>query len=163
MTKNDFVLSHQKAAGNKAAVELYERLQARIKNLSDCSLKMYLSATGEEVHIKGSTTAQLKKPETLQEKIARYDRLAAQVAQSRAIHYGLSQEMTDEDDINAEDDDFADIEEKDDFGDVVAKPSKPAGQVPADSANGSAQSAGDEPAPEPAKPSAMEADGETVD
>lgn len=163
LNKADFIASHAKAGGVNLADKLYAQLQAKIKSLPDCPLKVYLSATGGEVHVKGSTTASLKKPETLQEKIARFDRLAAQVSQSRAINYGLAQELEDDDsEIDAEADDFEDIVETDDFGEIVAKPAKSAGQVPAGSANGSAQPAGDEPASEPAQPSAMD-DGGSAD
>ena len=169
LNKDDFIKSHAKAGGSKLAEQLYNRLQAKIKSLPECPLKMYLSATGGEVQVNGPGSQSTRKPETLQEKIARFDRLAVQVAASRAVMHGLSQELTDDDDIDAEDDDFADIIEKDEFGDVIGKPSV---QPKAATNNASGQQSvdGDEPsqvaapaAADPAKQSGMDDGGSAAE
>lgn len=168
LNRDDFIKSHAKAGGSKKAEKLYKQLQAKIKLLPECPLKMYLSATGNEVHVNGPVAQSTRKPESLREKIARFDRLAQAVASSRAAQFGLSKELTDDDDIDAEDDNFADIVERDEFGDVVAKPSV---QPKAATNNASGQQLidGDEPsqiaapsAADPAKQSGMD-DGGSAD
>lgn len=67
----------------------------------------------------------ITKTETLREKIARFDRLAARL---RLDHQYLAQiggEMLSPDDENPDDFDFADGEYVDDFGDIVVTPTQP--------------------------------------
>lgn len=84
-----------------------------------------LSPTGGEIHRGESVVDRISKPETLREKIARFDRLAARVRQDRQYLAMLGGEMLSPDDEDPDDFDFESGEIRDDFGDVVEIPSQP--------------------------------------
>ena len=84
-----------------------------------------LSPTGGEIHRGESVVDRISKPETLREKIARFDRLAARVRQDRQYLAQIGGEMLSLDDENPDDFDFDDGEYVDDFGDIVVTPTQP--------------------------------------
>lgn len=137
-----FLKSHAKAIGMAAARVMLQQLKA-VKHESPS--KVYLDAYGSEVHVNGPTVAPLSKPETLAQKIARFDALAEKVRASRALMMGLVRDFN-EDDDDLTDGSFADeTPEVDDFGDVlesvpVKKPASTGdvdgGQSPAVKSNG---------------------------
>ncbi len=144
-----FLQSHAKAIGMAAAKVMLQELKA-VKHESPS--KVYIDAYGCEVHVNGPTVAPLSKPETLAQKIARFDALSEKVRQTRALMMGLVNDIN-EDDGDLEDDSFvADTPQVDDFGDIletvpVKKPSTgdiDGGQSPAVKSNGD-----DQPKPEP--------------
>nr|DAU94604.1 MAG TPA: hypothetical protein [Microviridae sp.] len=111
-----FLQSHAKAIGMAAAKVMLQELKA-VKHESPS--KVYIDAYGCEVHVNGPTVAPLSKPETLAQKIARFDALAEKVRASRALMMGLVQDFNEEDG-DLEDGSFADeTPEVDDFGDVL--------------------------------------------
>lgn len=136
-----FLKSHAKAIGMAAAKVMLQELKA-VKH--DSSSKVYIDAYGCEVHVNGPTVAPLSKPETLAQKIARFDALAEKVRATRALMMGLVRDFNEEDG-DLEDGSFAeDTPEVDDFGDIlesvpVQKQSTGDGdgeQSPADKSNG---------------------------
>ena len=152
LSKEIFVKMYSKAIGKVQAEEMYDQVVKSLPVKKDAR-KVYLNAFGAEVHVNGDVSAALKKGETLAERIARFDRLSAQVA---AIRYARAMGMLPEDEGDEEDvNDFSkldDVEIKDDFGDVIEKPSvaEPSsdGNVIAkgdDSADGVVGVSGDEP------------------
>lgn len=85
---------------------------------------VYLNEYGSEVHVNGPNVVPVGKPESLREKIARFDALAARVRESRAIMAGLASELEpDDDDEDLLDDSFVDDgDDYDSFGDIVERP-----------------------------------------
>ncbi len=83
------------------------------------------SLTGGEIHRGESVVDHISKPETLREKIARFDRLSAKVRQDRQYLAMMGGEMLSPDDENPDDFDFDDGEYVDDFGDIVVTPTQP--------------------------------------
>lgn len=83
-----------------------------------------LSATGGEIHRGESVVDRITKPETLREKIARFERLAQRVRQSREMAYAALQDSIPDGADDADDFDFEDGEIRDDFGDAI-EPVKP--------------------------------------
>lgn len=81
-----------------------------------------LSPSGGEIHRGESVVDHISKPETLREKIARFDRLSAKVRQDRQYLAMMGGEMLYE---NPDDFDFDDGEYVDDFGDIVVTPTHP--------------------------------------
>lgn len=78
-----------------------------------------LSPTGGEIHRGESVVDRISKPETLREKVARFERLAQKVRENRAYQYNMLQESFDKDSSFEEDDfDFEDGDIVDEFGDV---------------------------------------------
>lgn len=111
-----FIKSHAKAIGAAAAKVMLQELKA-VKH--DNPSKVYIDAYGCEVHVNGPTVAPLSKPETLAQKIARFDALAEKVRNSRALMMGLAQDFK-EADADLEDDGFVeDTPQVDDFGDLL--------------------------------------------
>lgn len=117
MSKDEiFLLSHAKAIGMAAAKVMLQELKA-VKHENPS--KVYIDAYGCEVHVNGPTVAPLSKPETLAQKIARFDALSEKVRQTRALMMGLVHDI-DEDDGDLEDDSFVDdTPQVDDFGDIL--------------------------------------------
>lgn len=113
--KELFEFGRRKAAGFVSA-------KARTLAVSDEEHdKAYLNDLGSEVHVNGPKVANLDKPESLREKIARFDALAARVRESRAIMSSLAGQLESDDD----DEDLLDIEDGDDFdefGEIIEKP-----------------------------------------
>lgn len=132
----DFIAGRAKAMSaavvEKKLAEYKKAAELRKKNAS----KIYLDEYGNEVHINGPVVETVHKVETLQERIARYDRLAAAVRASRQAMNFVANEMgvigVDKHgqpifgkDVVEDPEDFeklSDVEEIDDFGDVIEKP-----------------------------------------
>ena len=111
-----FIKSHAKAIGVAAAKVMLQELKS-VKH--DNPSKVYIDAYGCEVHVNGPTVSPLSKPETLAQKIARFDSLAEKVRATRALMMGLAQDYKEED-SDLEDDGFVeDTPQVDDFGDVL--------------------------------------------
>lgn len=119
-----------------------------------------LSPTGGEIHRGESVVDRISKPETLREKIARFDRLAARVRQDRQYLAMLGGEMLSPDDEDPDDFDFESGEIRDDFGDVVEIPSQPvkkpveSGDVDGEEPAAPNSQAGEKPNKEPDEPAA---------
>lgn len=167
LSKDVFVKMYSKAIGKAQAEEMYDNVVSMLPKEKKPS-KVYLNAFGAEVHVNGDVAAAMNKGETLQERIARFDKLAAQVA---AIRYARAMGMLPEDDGPEEDvNDFSkldDVEIRDDFGDVVENPSVAEPALAGNStAAGSATDdgvdvvAGDEPANVAANAAAMPSNDE---
>lgn len=78
-----------------------------------------LSPTGGEIHRGESVVDRISKPETLREKVARFERLAVKVRENRAYQYNMLQESFGPDTDGEENDfDFEDGDFVDEFGDV---------------------------------------------
>lgn len=106
-------LQSQKKAG------LLDVVEKHLANLpsADKSKTFYLSPTGGEVHLGESTVDRITKVESLREKVARFERLAARVRQSLPYGMELAKELAGEDE-DPDDFDFEDGEYVDEFGDV---------------------------------------------
>jgi hypothetical protein len=78
-----------------------------------------LSPTGGEIHRGESVVDRVSKPETLKQKIARFERLAQRVRQSRELAYAALQDSIPDCADNADEFDFEDGDFVDDFGDVI--------------------------------------------
>lgn len=118
-----FIEQHKRAQGEDAAKKMLENVkksQIDTKNATN----VYINVYGEEVHVNGPIVQPVAKFETLAEKIARFDRLAANVAANRALLLELSQSgVFDDSEETPEEEDKAmeEVESVDDFGDVVVK------------------------------------------
>ena len=102
MTKDElFIEIRKKAMGEDAAKKMLSLAKKSVEGQVKPT-KVYLNIYGNEVHVNGDVSASLSKGETLQEKIARFDRLSAQVSAIRlARQMGvLSLEDDDEEDID---------------------------------------------------------------
>lgn len=111
-----------------------------------------LSATGGEIHRGESVVDRISKPETLKQKIARFERLAQKVRQSRESLYLAMQDSIPDGDDPADDFEFEDGDFVDDFGDVIEpnKPIKPAiGEGEGVQPAAPHSQAGDKPSDEP--------------
>lgn len=84
-----------------------------------------LSPTGGEIHRGESVVDRISKPETLREKIARFDRLSARVRQDRMFALGMLQDSIPDGEDSEDDFDFEDGEIRDDFGDIIETPVQP--------------------------------------
>lgn len=119
-----------------------------------------LSPTGGEIHRGESVVDRISKPETLREKIARFDRLAAKVRQDRQYLAQIGAEMLSLDDEDPDDFDFDDGEYVDDFGDIVVTPSEPvinpvkSGDDDGEQAAATKSQAAEQPSDEPDEPAA---------
>ena len=107
-------LKSQRKTGLQEAVKNY------LENLPllDEGGTFKLSPTGGEIHSGESVVDRLSKPETLREKVARFERLAQKVRQNHAYMIGLGQEIVG--DEEADDFDFEDGDYYDDFGDHIS-------------------------------------------
>ncbi len=162
----EFAVSHQKAAGLKSAEQMVSALvkkEEQNKNLH----KVYLNALGNEVHVRGPLVANLQKPESIREKIARFDRLALAVRTNRAIMQSVIDEYGHNDFIEEKDqldDSFVNEgEDLDSFGEpVVAEPAKPEMSTQRVAANdaGSAVSDDESGGAAPTAPSGIPSDAE---
>lgn len=78
-----------------------------------------LSPTGGEIHRGESVVDRISKPETLKQKVARFERLAQKVRENRAYQYNMLQESFGPDTDGEENDfDFEEGDFVDEFGDV---------------------------------------------
>ena len=106
-------LQSQKKAG---LVDVVEKHLANLPPVDDTKT-FHLSPTGGEIHNGESMVDRISKPESLREKVARFERLAARVRESMYHKMELAKEFIGEDE-NPDDFDFDDGEFVDEFGDV---------------------------------------------
>lgn len=120
--KEYFILARARNIGQKLAEQEFERLSKIASKKEEKKIKIYLDEYGNEVHVKGPIVDRVRKSETLAERIARYDRLSAAVAASRASMAHVFGDMfTDEPDEDPNDDSLMDnVEIRDDFGEVIS-------------------------------------------
>lgn len=118
--KKHFILSRARNIGKVLAEEEFKLLQERAKARVS-TVKIYLDEYGNEVHVKGPIVDRVRKVETLQERIQRYDRLAAAVRASRAsMMHAMGEMFTDDPDEDPEDDSLLDdTPSRDEFGDLT--------------------------------------------
>lgn len=165
LLKEQFIAGRIRHKTVELAEKEYTRLvkarEIRAKN----AVNIYLDEYGNEVHVQGPLINRVRKVETLQERIARFDRLAAAVNASRQAMAFVANEIgvigVDKhgqpifaDGVIEDPADFdklTDVPEIDAFGEVipVAKPAQPE-ETPAD--NGGAGISGDEPVSQPSAP-----------
>ena len=122
------LLKGQRKAGTSAFAEKIAAqvaIDAKEPEKDEPVKTFVLSPTGGEIHRGESTVDRISKPETLREKIARFDRLAARVRENRMYMAELGGEIFSPDEENPEDFDFESGEIRDDFGDRVTIPSQP--------------------------------------
>ncbi len=162
----EFAVSHQKAAGLKSAEQMVSALVKKEEKNKE-PRRVYLNALGNEIHVQGPLVANLQKPESIREKIARFDRLAFAVRTNRAIMQSVKDEVGDLEPIDEKDqldDSFVgEGEDLDSFGEpVVAEPAKPEMPTQRVAANdaGSAASDDESGGAAPAAPSGMPSDAE---
>lgn len=135
------IIQSQLKTGNR---ELLLKILSKVSEV-DTDKTFVLSPTGGEIHSGSSVVDRVTKPESLREKIARFDRLAERVAANRAYLMSIGQEMAGEEDFD--DFDFVDGEDFDSFGDSLESPigEEPAGQARAPQNAGAPEKQGDEP------------------
>lgn len=125
LDKKTFIDMYKKAIGASRAEKMYNEVmecQKELKKRSEALYDVFLNEFGNEVHLKGDMAASLIKGETLKERIARFDRLSEHVAavrMARALGVLPSEDI--EEDVN-DDTLLDDVEIRDDFGDIVEKP-----------------------------------------
>lgn len=127
ISEKDWIASYRKLQGKDAAAKiLVSNVEAAAKVKDHDSV--YFSPTGLEMHVKPSLVDIVNKPESLKEKIARFDALAERVYSDRRALAVVAAELSGDDDLN--DISFADdlSGDTDDFGDPVVLD----GDVPAD-------------------------------
>ena len=165
---DDFMRSHRKTALDKnlekvlatAASAAREPTKEEVEK--GAVVKTFvLSPTGGEIHRGESVVDRVSKPETLREKIARFDRLAQRVKENRMYQMQILQESFGDGKDDAEDDfDFESGEIRDDFGDVVEIPSQPvdksvqSGDGDGEQAAATKSQAAEKPSDEPDEPAA---------
>lgn len=154
LTDKTFIEMYAKAIGKAAAREMLSEVRKTLST-KEKPTESYLNEFGNEVHVNCDVAASLTKGETLQERIARFDKLAERVAAIRyARAMGMLPDVDDGPDEDPNDfDKLDDVEEIDAFGDLVEKPSvtepAPAGNVTANggsATDGAGSVAGDESA-----------------
>lgn len=121
LDKKTFIGMYKKAIGASQAAKMFDEVQS-IQKKQETHSEVYLNEFGNEVHVKGDMVASLVKGETLKERIARFDKLAERVAAVRmARALGILPSEDIEEDVN-DDTLLDDVEIRDDFGDIVEKP-----------------------------------------
>lgn len=154
VTAEDFLKSQRKTGLKEFVVKkmAYDTVVAKDPEKDEPVKTFVLSATGGEIHRGESVVDRITKPETLKQKIARFERLARQVRQSRETLYLAMQDSIPDGDDPADDFDFDDGQYVDDFGDVIGPitPIKPATGVQEGDEPAAPQSqAGEQPIEEP--------------
>lgn len=164
--KEIFIEAHKKACGKSVYAKQLEDFMKTLPDVKSHS-EVYLNEFGNEVHVNGPVAESLMKEETLQERIARFDRLADTVAAIRmARSMGLIEGETDEFEEDVNDDSLLDdIEIRDDFGDIVEKVSvaEPKNSASAAQTMPAASVSGDEPVDASGTDSGMQSDDSVVD
>ncbi len=129
---NDLLKGQRKAGTSAFAEKIAAKVAIAAKEPTEEEVEkgipvktFVLSSTSGEIHRGESTVDRVSKPETLREKIARFDRLAARVRQDRQYLAMIGGEMLSPDDENPDDFDFDNGEYVDDFGDIVVTPTQP--------------------------------------
>lgn len=122
---NILLKQHIKAMGEENAKKML--LEAKKKFLpSDTPSKVYINVYGAEVHVNGPVVAFVKKTETLAEKVARFERLAANVKAQRQLMYSLAKDMLEEDETEEEAEKaMEEVESVDEFGERYVVKSQP--------------------------------------
>lgn len=112
-----FLKQHIKAMGEENAKKML--VEAKKKFLPvDTPKKVYINVYGAEVHVNGPVAVGVARPETLKEKIARFNRLAANVKAHRQLMMGLYQDMVSDDETDEEAEKaMEEVVSVDDFGD----------------------------------------------
>ena len=152
---SDFLQGRAKIKAAQDVQASFDAFKASIAKFSKNASKVYLNEFGNEVHVNGPTVAVLK-TETLREKIERLDRLAATVRANRAamaqVYNDLGVVGIDkngnpvvEEEDTTDFDLLDDVEQRDEFGDIVAN------------SNNKPSADADAPAGEPAAPTAKPA------
>lgn len=164
---DDFMRSHRKTALDEnlknvlatAAIDAKEPTEEEVEKGTPVKT-FVLSPTGGEIHRGESVVDRISKPETLREKIARFDRLSARVRQDRMFALGMLQDSIPDGEDSEDDFDFESGEIIDDFGDVVEIPSQPVVK-PVESGDGDGEKAAapqsqaaEKPSEEPDEPAA---------
>lgn len=149
------LLKGQRKAGTLAFAEKFSAqvaIDAKEPVKGESVKTFVLSPTGGEIHRGESVVDRISKPESLLEKIARFDRLAARLRQDRQYLAQIGGEMLSLDDENPDNFDFDDGEYVDDFGDIVVTPTQPVEPKVEPETVPVAEPTGDpvEPAPTPA-------------
>lgn len=133
ITKEIFLESRRKVDGiTSAKVTAFDNV--RKAKSEEQPKKVFLDVYGREIHVNGPLVASTSKPESLREKIERFDRLAERVRMSRAIMMDTLDEFDGPDEDPDDDTLLDDTPELDPFGDpIVAEPTpvKPAPAEPA--------------------------------
>lgn len=159
ISMSDFLQGRAKIKAAQDVQAAFDNFKASVVKFAKNASKVYLNEFGNEVHVNGPTVAVLK-TETLREKIERLDRLAAVVRANRAAMSQVFEDMgvvgIDKDGrpvIEEEDPtDFGlldDVEQRDEFGDIVANSNK--------KPSADADAPAGEPAASTAKPAAEQA------
>lgn len=176
--KNAYLKSRARNIGMDAAVKEFDNILSKAKIAAadikkaiekepekangtaiSFDVQMYFDEFGREVHVKGPIVDRVRKVESLKDKIARFDRLAATVANSRNINHMIDM-VTNAPDEDVEDDSLLDdIIIKDDFGEDITPThqaigeeqggSQPAPTAKADGEPVSEPVASPDPAPQP--------------
>ncbi len=133
ISKESFILARARNIGHDLANAEFERLSKSLSKSRNEKAKIYLDEYGNEVHVRGPLVDRIRKTETLAERIARYDRLAAAVSASRAsMQFALGEMFTNDPEEDPNDDSLLDnTEVRDEFGEVIspaAEPKMPAGK-----------------------------------
>lgn len=119
-----FIEQHKQMLGSDKAKKMLESLKKVSIDVKDAK-KVYINVYGEEVHVNGPVAAALDKPETLAEKIARFERLAANVQAHRQLMASLVQEIVEDEEDPMADKEMEEIESEDEFGDPIILADEP--------------------------------------
>lgn len=123
MTEKDkiFIEQHKFMSGETGAAKMLSDLKKQQPETKDTPKKVYISIYGGEVHVNGPLVSPVLKPETLAQKIARFERLAEHVRANRALLAELAQTGLFDDEESEEDEDKAmeEVESVDEFGEKV--------------------------------------------
>lgn len=115
-----FICQHKKACGEDKAKKMLESLKKQETKKEDHK-KVYISIYGGEVHVNGPVAVCVRKPESLAEKIARFEALAERVAANRMLVHQVINDTFNEGDEDVLDDKIDDFDDVDDFGELVEK------------------------------------------
>lgn len=104
---------------HKIAADAVESKEPTDKDFEQGTAKTFvLSPTGGEIHRGESVVDRLNKPETLKEKVARFERLAKRVRQTRESLYMAMQDSVPDLEENPDDFEFEEGPITDEFGDT---------------------------------------------
>lgn len=126
LTEQDkiFIAQHKFMSGEEKAKKMLEDMKKTFSNKEKSAKKVFIDVYGAEVHVNGPLVASVNKPETLRQKIARFDRLAENVRLNRALLNELAQSGLFDDEIETDEESDKEIEsvvDVDEFGDVHVK------------------------------------------
>lgn len=126
LTEQDkiFIAQHKFMSGEENAKKMLEDVKKSHLDEEKRAKKVFINVYGAEVHVNGPIIASVNKPETLRQKIARFDRLAENVRANRALLNELAQSGLFDDETETDEESDKEIEsvvDVDDFGDVQVK------------------------------------------